>query len=118
MVSVEYDGLINDTLADRRASPDRPLVNVSFREDRFDPRFITVAFRTERFGVVQVKFEPPTQLADIEKSVEEMNAKLSTSVDEPNLNMFTQEDRLYIKKWCTAVWICVFGAGHIGGQNS
>ena len=104
MVSVEYDGLINDTLGLTWS----PVANP----------FITVAFRTERFGVVQVKFEPPTQLADIEKSVEEMNAKLSTSVDEPNLNMFTQEDRLYIKKWCTAVWICVFTSGYIAGQNS
>jgi len=117
MVSVEYDGLINDTLA-AREPPDIPLVNVSFREDRFDPRFITVAFRTERFGVVQVKFEPPTELTEVEKSVEEMDAKISTPVDEPNLNMFTEEDRLYIKKWCTAVWICIFAAGHIGGQNS
>jgi hypothetical protein len=104
MASVEYDGLLNDT----RGRSWSTLANPS----------IIVAFRTERFGVVQVKFEPPTQLADIEKSVEEMDAKLSTPADEPNLNMFTQEDRYYIKKWCTAVWICVFTAGHIGGQNS
>jgi len=104
MVSVEYDGLINDALSDPRASPDNPLVYV--------------AFRTKRFGVVQVEFEPPTELTEVEKSVEEMDAKLSTPVNEPNLNMFSKEDRQYIKKWCTAVWICIFTAGHIGGQNS
>jgi len=64
MVSVEYDGLINDTLADRRA----PFANP----------FVTVAFRTERFGVVQVEFEPPTEPTEVEKSVEEMDAKVST----------------------------------------
>ncbi len=104
MVSVEYDGLINDTLtADGR-----------LREE------IVVAFRTDRFGIIQVEFEllETTELSEVEKSVEEMDAKLSTSVDEPNLNMFSEEDRHYIKKWCTAVWICVFAAEEIGGQNS
>lgn len=104
MVSVEYDGLINDTLT----------AGGRLREE------IVVAFRTDRFGIIQVEFEllETTELSEVEKSVEEMDAKLSTSVDEPNLNMFAEEDRRYIKKWCTAVWICVFGAGHIGGQNS
>lgn len=100
MTNVEYDGLIGDSHTHPQKRP-----------------FVTVAFRTDRFGVVQVDCEPLERTPELDKSMEEIDVKLRTSLNEPNLNMFAEEDRHYIKKWCTAMWICVFAAGMISGQR-
>lgn len=102
MKSVEYDGFIN----------------IVTSKEKYGYAEVIVAFRTDRFGIVQVMFEPPKEIPEIEKTVEAMDAKLKTPPDEPNINMFSLDEVKYMKKYCTAVYILVQSADSMANQNS
>ena len=69
---------------------------------------ITCSFKTDRLGIVQVV--GVNKVNEEKSSVEDIDISLSTTENEPDINVLRETEKTYVTKYMTAVLLLTFYA--------